>query len=471
MLDQLRRVVEHPRSDGELLTCFIEQRDEKAFEALVRRHGPMILGVCSRILRNAHHAEDAFQATFLVLVRKATSVRPRDAVGNWLYGVAYRTALDCQRRLARQRAKERQVDMPQLKAKEEDNWRELLPLLDQELHRLPDKYRLAVILCEMEGRSRKEVAHQLNIPEGTLSSRLATARKRLAARLARYGFVISGASLATLLTENAVPASLLLSTTKAAMLIAVGQAATGVVSSAVATLTKGVLQTMILAKLKTATMVLFGVGVLGLGTGGLMYQSRAGASDGQAIDDRPTQDQGGKRAEQARDREQALREELERARIEIAKLRNEARAQRAEEEEQRLRAEKAVQEARAQLDKARQQAERARYAEAVQKAQQALKDPDLPKRPGRFEDQKRALEGLDLMEAKLRRDFQEQLKKLEEQHRKELEQLRLRRVELLGKQKLSQPNRANESADKLDRILERLERLEKRLDNLEGRKK
>jgi RNA polymerase sigma factor (sigma-70 family) len=440
-----------------LLTCFIEQREEKAFEALVRRHGPMVLGVCSRILRNAYHAEDAFQATFLVLVRKATSVRPRDAVGNWLYGVAYRTALDCRRRIARQRVKERQVKMPQPEAKEEDDWRELLPLLGQELHRLPDKYRLAVILCEVEGRSRKEVAHQLDIPEGTLSSRLATARKRLAARLAHYGFVISGTSLATLLTENAVPASLLLTTTKAAMLIAAGQAAAGVVSSAVATLTKGALQTMFLAKLKTATVVLFGVGVLGLGTGGLLYQSRAGVFDSpnptrEAIANKPlraVQDEERK----ARDREEALREELERARKEIAALRAEARAQRAEAEAQRKRAVDALQRA---------------VKEGNREVDQRVADPEALNQRA---DLKRALADLDAREAKLRRYFQEQLKKLEEQQRKELDQLRLKRAELLGQNAAKPPRGGNELSDKLDKILQRLERMEKRLDNLERPRK
>jgi RNA polymerase sigma-70 factor (ECF subfamily) len=481
LLDHLRRVAEFPRSDGELLTCFIERREENAFEALLRRHGPMVFGVCNRILRNAQDAEDAFQATFLILVRKANSVRPREAVGNWLYGVAFRTAQDCRRRIARQKAKERQVvEMPQPEVKEDDGWRELLPLLDRELHRLPDKYRLAVILCDVEGRSRKEVARQLAVPEGTLSSRLATARKRLAARLARYGFVVSGASLATLLTENAasafVPVSLVSATTRAAIWIAAGQAAaTGVVSATVAALTEGVLKTMFLAKIKTASVLLFGVGVLGLGTGGLLYQSRAGAFDsphptGRAIASRPAgeaaQEPGRKRAEDARDREQLLREELEKARQEVEKLRADAEAQ-------RKRAEEAALAARAQRDKAlqaeraaRQQAEEVRYAEGVRKAAQEF-NRAVEVNPGRFENQKRALAELDRMEARLREDFRQQMKKLEEQHRKALDQLRLKRNELLGR---NAKQVGNEQPDKLDRILERLERLEKRLDNLEGRR-
>src|SRR5262245_5857577 len=140
---QLRRAALLPDggglSDGELLGTFLERRDEAAFEALVRRHGPMVLGVCRRVLHDPHDAEDAFQATFLVLVRKAAAVVPREAVGNWLYGVAYRTALEARRAAARRRTKERQVkDMPHPPVGPEEAWHELRPLLDEELSRLPD---------------------------------------------------------------------------------------------------------------------------------------------------------------------------------------------------------------------------------------------------------------------------------------------------------------------------------------------
>src|SRR5437764_63468 len=125
-------------TDGELLDAFANRQDGAAFEALVRRHGPMVLGVCRRLLRDTHDAEDAFQATFLVLVRRAASV-PRAAVGNWLYGVAYRTALNARRAAARRRAKERpEVDMPHPTTEPAEVWSELRPLLDQELSRLPD---------------------------------------------------------------------------------------------------------------------------------------------------------------------------------------------------------------------------------------------------------------------------------------------------------------------------------------------
>src|SRR6516225_6874494 len=139
-------------TDERLLESFVTRRDEAAFEALARRYGPMVLGVCRRVLGNPHDAEDAFQATFLVLVCKAASVRRREPVGSWLYGVAYRTALEAKGRLARRRVRERQVrDMPQPTAEPEEELRELLPVLDRELSRLPEYYRAAVVLCDLEG--------------------------------------------------------------------------------------------------------------------------------------------------------------------------------------------------------------------------------------------------------------------------------------------------------------------------------
>ncbi|HEY7154125.1 MAG TPA: sigma-70 family RNA polymerase sigma factor [Gemmataceae bacterium] len=293
LLHHLRRVALHAlgeqRTDGQLLEHFISRRDETAFEALLRRHGPMVRGVCRRILGDVHDADDAFQATFLVLVRKAASVRPREAVGNFLYGVAYRTALEARRRMARRRAREMPLpNVSQPESESSDRWQELCPLLDREINRLSEKYRLPVVLCELEGRSRKEVARQLAIPEGTLSSRLATARKKLAVRLARYGFAFSGASLAALLAENTasacVPPALSGAAIKAAMLMAVGPAALGVVSTTVTTLTEGVLKAMFIAKIKTATVVLCGVAALGVGTGGVVYQTRVGAANPQKVE-------------------------------------------------------------------------------------------------------------------------------------------------------------------------------------------
>jgi RNA polymerase sigma factor (sigma-70 family) len=202
-MSQLSKVIKHLRgivdqqeaqhtSNGRLLELFITQRDETAFEELMRRHGPMVWGVCQRVIPNSHDAEDAFQATFLVLVRKAGSVRPREMVGNWLYGVAYRTALEARKTVVNRRVKERQViDMPRRET-EKETWEELRAVLDQELTRLPDKYRAVLVLCDLEGKTRKKVAQQLNLPDGTVASRLASARRMLAKRLSRRGFMISG---------------------------------------------------------------------------------------------------------------------------------------------------------------------------------------------------------------------------------------------------------------------------------------
>ena len=156
-------------TDGQLLEHFLTHRDAAAFETLLRRHGPMVLGVCRRVLDNAQDAEDAFQATFLVLACKAAGIARRELVGNWLYGVAYRTALDARAAAARRQARERQVKyMPDPEAGDRtDVWRDLRPLLDQELNRLPDKYRVPVVLCELEERTLRDVARQLGIGDRT----------------------------------------------------------------------------------------------------------------------------------------------------------------------------------------------------------------------------------------------------------------------------------------------------------------
>ncbi len=251
-------------TDARLLECFLATHDEIAFAALVRRHGPMVMGVCRRVLRSPQDAEDAFQATFLVLVRKAASVSPPGMVGNWLYGVAYQTALKARAMAERRGARERQVmGSPEPAAPDNDDapWRELRPLIDQELSRLPDKYRAPLVLCDVEGRSYKGAAEQLGWPEGTVAGRLSRARAMLAGRLRRRGVVLPLAALAALLTRNAasaaVPPATVASTVTAASLFAAGQATTGAVSAHAVALTEGVLRTMMLSKLKTATAVLF----------------------------------------------------------------------------------------------------------------------------------------------------------------------------------------------------------------------
>lgn len=276
VLQHLRRIVSQQHAngmtDGRLLELFLNHKDEAAFAALVHRHGPMVLAVCRRVLHNLHDAEDAFQATFLVLVRKAASIRPREMVAHWLHGVAYRTSLEARRAMAKRQAKERQAsELPRAETADAD-WAELRPLLDQELERLPEKYRAVLVLCDLEGKTRKEVADQFGRPEGTVASRLARARKMLAKRLARHGVVLSGGSLAVALSGDTasacVPTSLVSSTIQAAMLFAVGEAAaTGSISAKVVAITEAALRTMVLTKLKITTTVLLMLGVASTAVG------------------------------------------------------------------------------------------------------------------------------------------------------------------------------------------------------------
>src|ERR1700722_7122619 len=140
-------------SDGELLDRFVVRREEAAFEALVRRHGAMVFGVCRRILRNDADAEDAFQATFLVLVRKAASIRQPGTVSNWLYGVAHNTALKAKAMIQQRRTKEKLAGSVSKTPGGEDTWMQLQSVVDAELSLLPEKYRTAIVLCDLEGKT------------------------------------------------------------------------------------------------------------------------------------------------------------------------------------------------------------------------------------------------------------------------------------------------------------------------------
>jgi RNA polymerase sigma factor (sigma-70 family) len=259
-------------TDAQLLERYLADRDEVAFEGLLRRHGPMVLGVCRRVLRNDADAEDAFQATFLVLVRKAASVRPRGLVGNWLYGVAYRTSMKARAMNAKRRAKERaagQSTRPPSKA--DPPGFDLQAVIDQEVSRLPAKYRTALVLCDLEGKTRAEAAGQLGCPDGTVATRLVKARSLLARGLTRRGVTLSAGGVALLLGRGAasaeVPAALLVSTMKTATSFAAGPAvAAGAIPAGVVALTEGVLQTMSMNKIRLAVVTLLTAGVLAGGT-------------------------------------------------------------------------------------------------------------------------------------------------------------------------------------------------------------
>ncbi len=216
VLRRLRRLFDRPGyptpTDAEVLARFLAERDEAAFELLVWRHGPAVLGLCRRMLRREQDAEDAFQATFLTLARRAHSIGRRQSVGSWLYKVAYRVALRARERSCRA-AVLPLAGQPEPAGRAPDGPdAEVRSLLDEEVSRLPDKYRAAVVLCYLQGKTNTEAARELGCPRGTIDSRLAWARQRLRQRLVRRGVTLSLAGLVGLLASSeglaAVPAAL-----------------------------------------------------------------------------------------------------------------------------------------------------------------------------------------------------------------------------------------------------------------------
>jgi RNA polymerase sigma factor (sigma-70 family) len=312
-------------SDGQLLALFVKHRDGDAFAALLKRHGPMVMGVCRRVLLNHHDAEDAFQATFLIFARKAGTVTTQDSIAGWLYRVSYRTALEARVRIARRRSREQQVnELPHTAIEPNEGQGELLVLLDKELDRLPDKYRVPVVLCELEGRSRKEAARVLGVPEGTLSWRLAHAKKLLAKRLSRQGLVISAGTLAAVMAAGTASACLRTSTLK--MVLSVGT-----VPAKVLALTEGVLKAMLLTKLKITVCFAALALVAGIGATGLTYRATAeepkrpgyGAFTSSAAENRPGADD----LDSLRLEIEALRKELRATRERVKTLEDEVRGQ------------------------------------------------------------------------------------------------------------------------------------------------
>jgi RNA polymerase sigma factor (sigma-70 family) len=246
-------------TDRQLLDSFLGGHDPAAVEALVRRHGPMVWGVCRRIVGNHHDAEDAYQATFLVLVRKAVSIVRKDSVGNYLYGVARQTALKARSAVALRRRREmQQIEIPEQMVPDNKLWDHIEPWLDEELGLLPDRYREVIVLCDLEGKTRQEAARILGCPEGTIASRLARGRTMLARRLSRHGLALPGLSLGSTLVEKAgalsVPSQVMCAAIKATTLASAGSTA-GVVPPQVAALTDGVLRAMLLTKLKVGMLI------------------------------------------------------------------------------------------------------------------------------------------------------------------------------------------------------------------------
>jgi RNA polymerase sigma factor (sigma-70 family) len=207
VLQYIRKLVPGPNaglgSDIDLLDRFVDQRDEDAFTALLQRHGPMVWSVCRRVLDCSEDAQDAFQATFLVLLRKASTIARGAQLGNWLYGVACRTAARARVEAARRRRHERSAAVRLVVAPaDEVMWRDLRPLLDDEIRRLPNRYRAPFVLCYLSGFTNREAAEQLGCPEGTVQSRLAWARRQLRDRLSRRGVTLSLAALTILLSAR-----------------------------------------------------------------------------------------------------------------------------------------------------------------------------------------------------------------------------------------------------------------------------
>jgi RNA polymerase sigma factor (sigma-70 family) len=248
-------------ADSELLEHFVTTSDDSAFTVLIERYGPLVLGLCRRMLGSVHDAEDVCQATFLVLARKASSIRKSTALSSWLHGVACRAAGQLKRDRARRQRRERGTHAPTAKDPAgEVSWREAQTILDEELERLPERYRAPLILCYLDGTTRDEAARRLCLATGTLHARLQRGRDLLRERLTRRGLTFSGALSAAVLSDGAARASVapiwVCATAKAALAIATNQPLTSsVISTSVLALTREALKTMFVAKLKLGTAV------------------------------------------------------------------------------------------------------------------------------------------------------------------------------------------------------------------------
>jgi RNA polymerase sigma factor (sigma-70 family) len=310
-------------SDRQLLERFVSFRDEAAFELLVWRHGPMLLGVCRRLLRDPHDAEDAFQATLLVLARKAHSIG-RGSLGGWLYQVAYRIAL---RSLAQARRRRRvETGMAALGSVADTHdvpdpvHEELRSALDRELNALPEKYRVPVVLCYLQGLTNEETARHLGCPPGTVKTRLRHARRLLGNRLARRGFTFAATLVATGTLPNVLsatmPMALASRTASAAVLFVLGKATSANVSASVVRLTNGVLQTMFMMKLKWSAAVLAMAmavaGIIGFGVYGPSAIAPAAAAGDHKATPPVTPVDAAARAQQLRKQIAQLQEELRR---------------------------------------------------------------------------------------------------------------------------------------------------------------
>lgn len=278
VVDRIRKVAlprDAEQPDHLLLTEFTSNQDQTAFEMLVRRHGPMVLGVCRRVLGNAHDAEDAFQAVFLVLARKAGSIRKADSLASWLHGVAFRVASKVKRELTRRRQREGKAQRASHSTDSDVSWRELETILDEEISSLPAVYRGVFVHCCLEGMTRPEAARRLGLKEGTVASRLAEARKRLREALSRRGISLPATLGVVTLAEGQLVAARAAPLAQAAVRYALGEPV-AMLSPNVVGLAERALETVVLSKIKWATCAVLALALLGVGTTLLNQSSAAG---------------------------------------------------------------------------------------------------------------------------------------------------------------------------------------------------
>ncbi len=347
-------------TEGELLGRFARRGDEAAFEALIARHGPMVLGVCRRILPDdPHAAEDAFQAVFLILVKKAGSIRDGDRLGPWLHGVARRVALRARAHALRRRSVERPGAEDAALAAPHDGVgtgpggdpgerAELRAALDAEVDRLPEKYRAPVVLCYLEGLTHDEAAHRLGWPVGTVRSRMAWARDKLRHRLTRRGLAVPAGLVAAALgseparaaaaaTAPAVPSALLQSTLRAAMhlaadeTLAIGAASgAGIVSGPAAELARGVLQNMLLHKFKIASLAVLTLGATAGGGLAVALQDGPGRGGAAAGGGGSSEEDASPEVKRLRDQLRRIQAQEEALQLREAELRKQLRILRGE---------------------------------------------------------------------------------------------------------------------------------------------
>lgn len=304
-LVQPSRSEESGLSDAELLERFVTSRDEAAFELLVWRHGSLVFGVCKRVLEREQDAEDAFQATFLALLRKASSITRKESVVGWLYRVAYRAALAAGKRADRCESPLAGPDLDALLAAPDvlDDW-DLRPILDDEVNRLPERYRVPFILCCLDGMTVDEAAAELGRPRGTIGASVSRAKEALRARLARRGVALSAAALTAASQAMAAsvspPVVLVRETVRAGILIAAGEVVPdGLLSGNVLFLLEKVLTTMFVTKLKMAAAAVALVIGLGTMTGIVAHGALAANPPATLADERPAGSEKGPKIDKA----------------------------------------------------------------------------------------------------------------------------------------------------------------------------